>query len=195
MKPKVSQWCLTHWDPWTIACQAPLSMKFSKNTGVASYSVLQRIFLTQGSNSHLLCFLHCRQILFYLSHQGTPLLFIRFIYSKNSGSFLKNWGQFCKTKSLKTFCSFPELPWFLLPKTTLKRLKHVKRCSSTSTLIFKMLIRAKRSFSPPSTNQVGKDGVREDCWCPILVSMWGNGPLPNVWTSPMAQWVKNLPVI
>ena len=31
----------------------------------------QRIFLTQGSNPHLLL---CRQILYHLSHQGSPLL-------------------------------------------------------------------------------------------------------------------------
>ena len=43
-----------------------------KNTGVGSHSLLQRIFLTQGSNPHLLCLLHCRQILYLLSHRGSP---------------------------------------------------------------------------------------------------------------------------
>ena len=33
------------------------------------YILLQGIFLTQGSNLHLLCLLHCRQILDLLSHQ------------------------------------------------------------------------------------------------------------------------------
>ena len=42
-----------------------------KNTGVGSHSLLQRIFLTQGSNLGLL---HCRQILYSLSHQGSPCL-------------------------------------------------------------------------------------------------------------------------
>ena len=41
-----------------------------KNTGVGSYSLLQVIFLTQGSN---LGFLYCRQILYCLSHQESPL--------------------------------------------------------------------------------------------------------------------------
>ena len=40
-----------------------------KNTGVGSQSLLQGIFLTQGKNP---CPLHCRQILYYLSHQGSP---------------------------------------------------------------------------------------------------------------------------
>ena len=40
-----------------------------KNTGVGSLSLLQRIFLTQESNQGLL---HCRQILYQLSYQGSP---------------------------------------------------------------------------------------------------------------------------
>ena len=40
-----------------------------KNTGVGSLSLLQRIFLPQESNSGLL---HCRQILYQLSYQGSP---------------------------------------------------------------------------------------------------------------------------
>ena len=42
-----------------------------KNTGAGSLSLLQRIFLTQESNLGLL---HCRQILYCLSHQGSPKL-------------------------------------------------------------------------------------------------------------------------
>ena len=41
-----------------------------QNTGVGSLSLLQGIFPTQGSNPGLL---HCRQILYHLSHQGSPL--------------------------------------------------------------------------------------------------------------------------
>ena len=39
-----------------------------KNTGVGSHFLLQGLFLTQGLNLGLL---HCRQILYQLSHQGT----------------------------------------------------------------------------------------------------------------------------
>ena len=38
-----------------------------KNTGVGCHFLLQGNFLTQGSNPGLL---HCRQILYHLSHQG-----------------------------------------------------------------------------------------------------------------------------
>ena len=41
-----------------------------ENTGVGTFlSLLQGIFLTQESNQHLL---HCRQILYQLSYQGSP---------------------------------------------------------------------------------------------------------------------------
>ena len=50
-----------------------------KNTGVSSHSLLQGIFLTQGSNQG---FLHCRRILYHLSHQG------KFLYSS---IFCKMW--------------------------------------------------------------------------------------------------------
>ena len=39
-----------------------------KNTGAGCHFLLQEIFLTQGSN---LGFLHCRQTLYRLSHQGS----------------------------------------------------------------------------------------------------------------------------
>ena len=53
---------------WIVACQAPLSMEFSRQEfGV--HCLLQGIFSTQGLNLGLL---HCKQILYYLSHQGSP---------------------------------------------------------------------------------------------------------------------------
>ena len=44
-----------------------------KNTGVGSLSLLLGIFLTQALNRGLL---HCRQILYQLSYQGSPQIFI-----------------------------------------------------------------------------------------------------------------------
>ena len=40
-----------------------------QNTGVGSHSLLQGTFPTQGSSPGLL---HCRQIVYHLSHQGSP---------------------------------------------------------------------------------------------------------------------------
>ena len=56
--------------PWTVACQAPLSVGFSsKNIGVGCHFLLQGNFPTQELNPSLL---HCRQILYQLSYEGSP---------------------------------------------------------------------------------------------------------------------------
>ena len=63
---KVSQSCLTLCDVMTVACQAPVSMEFSRQeTGVGWHALLQGVFPTQGSNPSLL---YCRPILYHLSH-------------------------------------------------------------------------------------------------------------------------------
>ena len=43
-----------------------------KNTGVGCHFLLQGTFPAQGSDPHLLRLLHCRQILYPLSHWGGP---------------------------------------------------------------------------------------------------------------------------
>ena len=59
----------------SVVHQAPLSMGFSRQEyWNGCHSLLQGIFLTQGLNLSLL---YCRQILFYLSHQGIPSHIIR----------------------------------------------------------------------------------------------------------------------
>ena len=70
MKVLVAQLCPTLCDP--VGCSPPESSPWDspgKNTGVGCHFLLQGIFLTQGLNSSLL---HCRQILYHLSHQGSP---------------------------------------------------------------------------------------------------------------------------
>ena len=60
--------------PWTVACQAPLSKDSpGKNPGVGYHASSRGIFLTQGSNPHLLCLLHCRQVLYHKRPLGSPL--------------------------------------------------------------------------------------------------------------------------
>ena len=44
-----------------------------KNTGASCHFLLQGIFLTQESNPYLLSLLHFRQMLYLLSHRGSPL--------------------------------------------------------------------------------------------------------------------------
>ena len=58
--------------PWTIACQVPLWDFPGKNTGVVCCFLFQGIFLTQGSNPHLLWLLHWQAESLPLSHVGSP---------------------------------------------------------------------------------------------------------------------------
>ena len=68
----VAQLYLTFCDP--MDCSRPrllcLQNSLGKNTGVSCHSLLQEIFLTQGSNPGLL---HCKQILYHPSPQGSPI--------------------------------------------------------------------------------------------------------------------------
>ena len=68
----MSDFLQTHglYSPWNSPDQ---------NTGVGSLSLLQGIFPTQGSNPGLP---HCRQILYQLSHKGSPILTIWFVKMK-----------------------------------------------------------------------------------------------------------------
>ena len=67
--------------PWTILSKLLCPGNFpGKDTGVGCHSLLQGIFPALGLNLGLL---HCRQILYCLSHQG---------------SFLREWVSFLKLK-------------------------------------------------------------------------------------------------
>ena len=69
-----SLWLHGLYGPWNSPGQ---------NTGVGSCSLLQGIFPTQGSNPGLL---HCRQILYQLSHQRRPrtLVWVAYHFSSRS---------------------------------------------------------------------------------------------------------------
>ena len=69
-----SLWPHGLYSPWNFPGQ---------NTGVGSLSLLQEIFLTEGSNLGLL---HCRQILYQLSHKGSPRILDWVTYPFSSGS-------------------------------------------------------------------------------------------------------------
>ena len=75
-----SLWPHGLYSPWNSSGQ---------NTAVGSLSLLQGIFPTQGSNPGLL---HCRQILYQLSHKGSPRILERVAYPFSGGSFPpRNW--------------------------------------------------------------------------------------------------------
>ena len=47
-----------------------------KNTGMDCHFLLQVIFPGQESNPHRLCLLHCKRILYLLSHWGSPKTYV-----------------------------------------------------------------------------------------------------------------------
>ena len=99
---KVAQSCPSLCDPHGL--YSPWHSP-GQNTGVGSLSLLQGIFPTQGSNPGLL---HCRQILYQLSHKGSPriLEWVAYPFSSRSsqprnqtrvsciaGRFFSNWAM------------------------------------------------------------------------------------------------------
>ena len=90
----VTMLCATLAIPWTVACQAPLSMGFSRQeywSRLGCHLILQSIFLTQQSNRGLW---HCRQILYKLSHKGSPRIlgWVAYPFSSKS-SQPRNWTR------------------------------------------------------------------------------------------------------
>ena len=69
-----SLWPHGLYSPWTSPGQ---------NNGVGSHSLLHRVFPTQGSNPGLL---HCRRILYQLSHKGSPRILKWVAYPFSRGS-------------------------------------------------------------------------------------------------------------
>ena len=82
--------CLTLCDP--MDCQPWNSS--GQNTGVGSLSLLQGIFPTQGLNPGLL---HCRWILYQLSHKGSPriLEWVAYPFSSRSSQPRNQTGVSC----------------------------------------------------------------------------------------------------
>ena len=118
----------------------------SKNTGVGSPSLLRGIFLTQELNWGLL---HCRQILYQLSHQGNPktvLFFFSILHTKKlrhkiNGLFkiphiykwlsLQNWS----VRFYKYVLLIPALYCFLLLTLYLTMCSHVHPCNVDNVFI------------------------------------------------------------
>ena len=92
----VTHSCLTLWDPMdcSLLGSSVHGDSPSKSIGVASHALLQGIFPTQGSNSGLPNF---RQIIYHLSHQGSPwiLEWVDYPFSRGS-SWPRNRTRVCR---------------------------------------------------------------------------------------------------
>ena len=116
VKVKVAQWSPTLWPHGLFSP--------SQNPGVGSFSLgrlslLQRIFLTQGSNPGLLHWsnpglLHCGWILNQLSQQGIPevLEWVAYPFSSRS-SWSRNWTRVSCITSAFLPTELTGKPWYM----------------------------------------------------------------------------------
>ena len=74
----VAKSCWTLVIPRTVACQAPLSMGFSGHEYLSGLPFPSREISTQEVNLGLL---HCRQMTYQLSHEGSPYIYMRLVIS------------------------------------------------------------------------------------------------------------------
>ena len=73
-----------------------------KSTGVGCHSLLQGIFSTQGLNPH---HLHCTQIVYRLSNQGSPQLMMQVLKQLSGNSFLQRSHLECVHREGESFLS------------------------------------------------------------------------------------------
>ena len=87
ISPLLFSWSVMSWlfsDPkdYSPPDSSVHGISQARINGVGCHFLLQGVFWIQGSNP---CLLHCRQILYHLSHQGSLLMF--YIKTKNKNVF------------------------------------------------------------------------------------------------------------
>ena len=100
----------THWllaTPWTVACQAPLSMEFSRQEYWSGLPFPSPVDLPDPWLN--LCLLHCRWILYCLSHQGNLVI------NRECILFNRFLGGFITFTCLETWLFGPPLVLLCLP--------------------------------------------------------------------------------
>ena len=123
-----------------------------ENNGVSCLALLQRIFLTQGSNPDLLCLLHSQVGSLPLTLHRKPICwwtnrYMGYSGGSNGKEFTWNTGEVDSIPGLGTFpgegngCPFQYLPW-TIPQTEVPgglqsiRLQRVRHNWVTRTFIF-----------------------------------------------------------
>ena len=110
--------------PWTVAHQGWDSP--GRNTGVGCHSLLQGIFPTQWWNLGLP---YCRQILYRLSHQGSP----------NTFYFLLIYFE-CQLLERMNFCRFFPVLYLYCLEWALAQMKSNKKLSNEWVLVAVILL-------------------------------------------------------
>ena len=122
----VTRSCLILVILWTVACQAPLSMRLPRQeywNGLPFSSPGD--LPTQGSNPGLL---HCRRIVYCLSHQGNPIYSVYYYQIP----FFSCWLSSARKYNMK-------LMWHMLYLTKIK-LKYIIQCCNLRVTFFKSLL-------------------------------------------------------
>ena len=104
----VAQLCLTLCDPMDCPGSSVYEDSPGNNTGVGCHALLQGIFSTQGLNPVLL---HCKQIHYHLSHQGSPIV----------GGVNKNFLK--QSLPSNTYCFATILSWAKQVETEERKMK------------------------------------------------------------------------
>ena len=103
---------------WTVACQTPLSMGFSRqNSRVGCCALLQGIFLIQGSNPQLLCLFHWQAGSLSLAPPGNPQTSYMYTYIPSFLSLsppTRNMSPLNKLSNLNIWFWDPPLKWQLV---------------------------------------------------------------------------------
>ena len=130
------------------------------------HCLLPGIFLTQGSNPGLL---HCRQILYPLSHQGSPALARRFQWDRHQEALSgQRWAVLCSSRAphLHLFAALLLLshcPWgpFFLSGSTAERLPYFSQALPGALISFLEcpLPMISWCFKVPYQNHFNKDWV------------------------------------
>ena len=113
----VTQLCPTVCDP--MDCSPPGSSVHrdspGQNTGIGCHALIQGIFPTQGLKPGLP---HCRQILYHLSHQGSPRILQCIVYPFSRGtSQPRNWTRVsCVLGRFFTSWATQKAPWIIKEK-------------------------------------------------------------------------------
>ena len=150
--------CLTLFDP-AVCGPSGASVRGDspgKNTGVDSCALLQGVFPTQWSNPGLP---HCRQILYHLSHQGSPRILELVSYP---------FSRVCSDSGIEA--GSPALQTDSLPAELPVKLK----LGSNTCLLIKIVTITYNTFLPTRNRFVWKSVLQDlmNSWKAFSASCW-----------------------